>query len=176
VTSEGPRRVPWVDEAIVVGCSPIHGRGLFSDTDLDAGRVVVRLGGRLVSSSDLERLLGERATYVDTLAVHEDLHLVLPSGTTAHYGNHNCDPNLWHVGPYDIATRRPVAAGDELTIDYGTQSGLPGFSMVCSCGATRCRGVVTSEDWRRPELQRLYRGHWVPVLEERIRRLRSASW
>jgi hypothetical protein len=85
-----------------------------------------------------------------------------------HYGNHSCDPNLWHVGPYEIATRRPVRAGEELTMDYATQTGTPGFSMSCRCGAAGCRGEVTSEDWRRADLQARYAGHWVPALEARI--------
>jgi hypothetical protein len=27
-------------------------------------------------------------------------HLVLPPDTLIHYGNHSCDPTMWHVGPY----------------------------------------------------------------------------
>ena len=175
VALHGPPAVPWVDEVVIVSSSVIHGRGLFTNADLDADRVVIRLGGRLVSSSELERLLDAAPAYVDTVAVYEDVHLVLPTGTTVHYGNHSCDPNLWHVGPYEIATRRPVRAGEELTVDYGTHSAGAGFSMACACGASTCRGAVTSEDWRRPELQVTYRGHWAPVLEERIRRVREAG-
>jgi uncharacterized protein len=175
VTPHGPSAVPRVDEAVIVADSAIHGRGMFTNADLATGRVVVRLGGRLVSSSELERLLHGAAAYVDTVAIFEDVHLVLPSGTTVHFGNHSCDPNLWHVGPYEIATRRPVRAGDELTIDYGTHSDAAGFAMACSCGAVVCRGEVTGRDWRRPELQVAYAGHWTPVLEGRIRRLRDVS-
>ena len=40
--------------------------------------------------------------------------------------------------------------------------------MRCDCGAADCRGVVTSEDWRRPDLQARYAGHWVPALAARI--------
>jgi hypothetical protein len=162
---------------VIVDSSAIHGRGLFTNADLDTGRTVIRLGGRFVSSDELARLLDGAGAYVDTVGVFEDLHLVLPSGTTVHFGNHSCDPNLWHVGPYEIATRRPVPAGQELTIDYGTQSAGTGFSMPCSCGAAACRGSVTSEDWRRPDLQTRYGYgvHWVPVLAERIRRLRAAG-
>ena len=164
-----PPRVPWVCESVIVSDSPIAGRGMFTNQALEPGRVVVRLGGRLVSTEELARLLEESDRYVDTLTVFEDVHLVLPSGTTVHYGNHSCELNLWHVGPYEIATRRQIDAGEELTMDYGTQSGAPGFSMACRCGAPQCRGVVTSEDWRHPVLRVRYAGHWVPALEERIR-------
>jgi uncharacterized protein len=167
----------WVDPSVTVAPSAIEGSGLFATARLDAGRVVLRLGGRLVRTQQLARLIAEatadpRLPYVDTVSVADGLHLVLPSGTAAHFGNHSCDPNLWHVGPYAVATRRPVGAGDELTVDYATNSGAPGFSMPCRCAAADCRGIVTSDDWRIAELQDRYRGHWVPLLEERIAGLR----
>lgn len=93
---------------------------------------------------------------------------MLPSDTPVHFGNHTCDPTLWHVGPYELATRRALVAGEEATIDYGTQSGADGFEMVCRCRSKNCRGLVTSEDWQIPELQLRHRGHWVPALQQRI--------
>jgi hypothetical protein len=161
-----------VHETVVVRESAIAGRGLFASDHLHEGTVVVRLGGRLVATEELRRLIQTSDRYVDTLTVFEDEHLVLPADTTVHYGNHSCDPNLWHVEPYEIATRRPVRAGEELTLDYATQTGAPGFSMPCCCGAAACRGSVTSDDWRRPDLQARYRGHWVPALEARIAQYR----
>ena len=129
-----PPRVPWVSESVIVSDSAIAGRGMFTNQALEPGRVVLRLGGRLVSTEELTRLIHHSDRYVDTVAVFEDVYLVLPSGTTMHYGNHSCEPNLWHVGPYEIAARRRIGAGEELTMDYGTQSGAPGFSMACIWG------------------------------------------
>jgi uncharacterized protein len=163
----------WLHPGVVVRASAIEGRGLFVTEDLPTGEIVLRLSGRLVSTDELARLI-EHANadpshaYVDTLTIYEDAHLVLPAGSVIHFGNHSCDPNLWHVGPFEIATRRAVHVGEELTIDYGTQSGAPGFSMACSCRSPLCRGVVTSDDWRLPALQTRYRHHWVPALEARI--------
>lgn len=164
----------WIDERLTVAESPIEGSGLFFSTNLSADTVVLRLGGRLVSTEQLAALI-EAADddpdrpYVDAVTVYQDQHLVLPPGTPVHFGNHSCEPTLWHLGPYQLATRRPVTLGEEATIDYGTQSGAPGFRMVCRCGAVACRGVITSDDWRQPHLQARYRGHWVPALAARIR-------
>lgn len=163
----------WVDGRVVVRPSPVEGRGLFAGDDIDAGTVVLRLGGRLVSSAELAALVAAAgddpdAPYVDTVTVEEDAHLVLPPGTVAHFANHSCDPTLWHVGPYDVATRRPVGAGDELTLDYGTHSGADGLAMACRCGSAACRGQVAGDDWGRPELQARYEGHWTPALQQRI--------
>jgi SET domain-containing protein len=163
----------WVDERVVVRPSGIEGRGLFTIVALPSGTVVMRLGGRLVSSVELAELFtaaaaDPEAVYIDTITVDEDAHLVLPLGTAAHYANHCCEPNVWHVGPYELATARDVEAGEELTIDYATSSGADGFVMACSCGVARCRGTITSDDWRLPELQARYAGHWTPALNKRI--------
>jgi hypothetical protein len=162
-----------MDERLVIRDSPIEGRGLFFTDSVSAGTIVIRLGGRLVSSAELDALVchaeaDPAAPYVDTITVYDDAHLVLPPNTAVHFGNHGCDPTLWLVGPFEIATRTDVAVGDEATIDYGTISGADGFRMSCLCGAPACRGEVTSADWRRLELQRRYRGHWAPALRDRI--------
>lgn len=144
---------------------------MFAARDIAVSTVVVRLGGRLVTSVDLRVLLADADTgsgYVDTVTVYEGLHLVMPPRSTAHFANHACDPTLWHVGPYDLAARRHVSTGEELTVDYGTSSGADGFVMDCRCGAPTCRGRVTSDDWRRPELRARYEGHWTPALQSRI--------
>jgi SET domain len=72
---------------------------------------------------------------IRTLTIYENAHLVLPAGSVIHFVNHSCDPNLWRVGTFEIATRRAVHFGEELTIDYATPSGASGFSMACSCGS-----------------------------------------
>jgi hypothetical protein len=95
---------------------------------------------------------------------------VLPPGTTAHYGNHSCEPTMWPVGAYELATCRAVAAGDALTVDDGLISEDATFRMDCHCGAARCRGVVTGADRRRADLQRRYAGPWPPGLQQRISR------
>lgn len=165
---ESPPPTPWLDDSVVVADSAISELGLFAGVPLAAGQVVMRLGGRLVSTRDLLALLETSDQYVDTVALFDDAHLVLPPATPVHYGNHSCDPNLWHVGPYEIVARRDITAGEELTIDYGTQS-AGSFSMGCACGSPRCRRVVTGDDWRIPALQEAYAGHWTPVLEAQVR-------
>ena len=163
----------WVDDRLVVRHSRIDGRGLHFGADVEAGTVVIRLGGRLVTSAELDSLIAATlddpgAPYVDTVTVEDDAHLVLSAATPVHFGNHSCDPTLWHVAPYEIATRRDARAGEEATVDYGTSSGADGFSMACRCGSELCRTRISSDDWRRTELQARYRGHWVPALQRRI--------
>ena len=98
----------------------------------------------------------------------EDLHLILAPGQPIHYGNHSCDPTLWHADAYTLVARRDLAAGEELTVDYATQTAESDFRMRCHCGAQTCRGLVTGDDWRSPRWQHRYGEHVVPAVARLI--------
>jgi hypothetical protein len=72
----------WLHDLVEVRESPIENRGLFATDDLSEGIVVIRLGGRLVSTAELAALLDQatsglaRNPYIDTITVYEDAHLV----------------------------------------------------------------------------------------------------
>ncbi|MEV6490255.1 SET domain-containing protein-lysine N-methyltransferase [Actinoplanes sp. NPDC051633] len=154
---------------VEVRSSPIAGQGLFAIAPISAGTAVARLGGTLVDEAELRRRMAVPGhAYIDTIAVGDDLHLVLPAERTIGYANHSCDPTLWWTGAYDLAARRDIAAGEELTSDYATSTAESEFVMRCACGTSLCRGVVTGDDWRRAELRDRYGDHWVPALLARI--------
>lgn len=163
----------WLHPDVEVRASPIAGLGLFATAAIGAGAVVGRVGGELVSGQRLRDLLSAAASdprqpYLDTISVADDLHLVLPPRRPNGYGNHSCDPSLWWVSSYELAARRPIRPGDELTSDYGTSSAEPDFAMDCRCGSPLCRNVITGSDWRRRDLRERYGAHWVPVLLARM--------
>ena len=129
---------------------------------------MARLGGRLVSEIELRDLFASSSSYVDTITVMPDVHLVLPGRQPIGFGNHSCDPALWHTDAFTLTARRGIGTGDEVTVDYATQTADPDFTMECRCGSALCRGTATGDDWRRPELQRRYAEHWVPALRRLI--------
>jgi uncharacterized protein len=157
--------------AIRPGPSDIAGTGLFATAPIAAGTAVVRVGGRLVSTAELHALIADAERsggYVDSIAVAEDVEPVLPPRSASGWGNHSCDPNLWWADSYTLVARRDIAAGEELTNDYATSTADPAFLLRCHCESTRCRGMVTGDDWQIPELRARYAGHWVPMLQRRI--------
>ena len=168
-----PPEEVWTHPAVHVGYSTIAGKGLLTSAPLETGTVVVRLGGRRVTTAELHALFDSASAaasndYVDTFAVSHDTHLVLPTQTAAHYANHSCDPTMWLVSPFELATCRRVVAGEELTVDYGLISDDDEFRMECGCRSSRCRDVITGADWRRVDLQTRYEGHWPLGLRRRI--------
>ena len=80
--------------------------------------------------------------------------------------NHSCDPNLWFDGAR-LITRRPVAAGEELTYDYATGS-TEFTSLFCHCETYRCRQMIECSDWQIPQLQQRYAGHFGPNVQRLI--------
>jgi uncharacterized protein len=134
------------------------------------GTTVMRLGGRLATDSELANLMQESDRYVDTIAIDRDSNLILEGGELAHFGNHACDPNLWHLDSFTLAARRDIEADEELTVDYATHSGGD-WAMDCRCGGRLCRGRVTGSDWQRRDLQARYAAHWTPLLAAMIETL-----
>jgi uncharacterized protein len=158
----------WLHPDVAVGPSEVAGRGLFATADLAAGTVVSRLGGTLVDTAELRRLLAIGASYVDSVVVDADVHLLLAPGSDNRFGNHACDPNLGWVDEFSLATLQPVPAGTELLHDYAMSTVEPDFVLRCHCRSYRCRQMVEGTDWRIPQLQRRYAGHWAPRVQALI--------
>lgn len=60
--------------------------------------------------------------------------------------NHSCEPSAWLDG-LDVAARTAIAAGEAITLDYGTfyNEVMPSFD--CRCGAERCRETIRGTDY-----------------------------
>jgi D-alanine-D-alanine ligase-like ATP-grasp enzyme len=72
--------------------------------------------------------------------------------------NHSCDPNTWLDG-LDLVARKPIRAGEELTMDYATFCGPRMAEFPCTCGAPECRGIICGADCYSPELEIRYGNH-----------------
>jgi hypothetical protein len=65
----------------------------------------------------------------------------------ARYVNHSCDANAVSTGwDFDVAVR-DIAAGEEISNDYGALNLERSFA--CHCGAGACRRVVRPDDFER---------------------------
>lgn len=158
----------WLNPKLSVRASAIAGLGLFAIAPVEPGEECCRLAGELMTDERFRAYIADRARY-SALAVDERLHLVQSDDDPTKKGNHSCDPNMWLADTLIVVARRPIAAGDEATIDYALLTVEPTWSMECNCGSTLCRELVTGEDWRLPELRARYEGHWSPFIERRIR-------
>ncbi|MBV8719414.1 MAG: SET domain-containing protein-lysine N-methyltransferase [Chloroflexi bacterium] len=166
----------WTDPRVRAGASTIEGNGLYASAPIRAGEVVfVWGGGTIISDAELCAIVASGRRY-STAAIGENQHILWsaddPDAGGPGGANHSCDSNLWMLDARTVGARREIAAGEELTLDYGLFSVAPEWRMDCYCGSTRCRGVVSGNDWRLPELQQRYAGHFSPFINARIAKLR----
>lgn len=154
----------WLTGKAVPRPSPIQGLGLFATAPIVAGAVVMRLGGTVIDGAALRRL---EPPY-SSVTLDDDAHLLIDPAHPVRYGNHGCDPNLWHLDAVTIAARRDIAEGEELLIDYATHTLASWWSMACACASPLCRGTISGDDWRIDRLRSAYGRHWTPALVRRI--------
>ena len=153
--------------------SDIAGRGLFALEPIAAGEVVAAKGGHIVDTATMLALPEKLQN--SEVQIADGLHLVALTDEEYEpvmlFINHSCEPNVGFAGNVLLVTMRDVAAGEELTTDYALFDGIADATMACACGTPHCRGRVTGDDWRDPELRQRYAGWFSRYLEDRQRQL-----
>ena len=126
---------------VAVGPSAIDGRGAFAAEAIPAGRKIGEIRGETISVREArERARG--LVRIMIVAVSER-RAVDASGSTdpLRFTNHSCAPNaVLRIcqGRIEIYAMRDVAAGEELTVDYGESH--HGGRLACRCCSPRCAG------------------------------------
>jgi uncharacterized protein len=167
----------YLSPKTAVVASAIVGRGLVARDAFAAGEIVSVKGGRLVDAATRATWTGSRAA---DFQVADGIYLAAAPADEAEFErvmmflNHSCEPNVGIQGQIVFVALRDIAAGEELTVDYGTIEYLDA-PMACRCGHATCRGEITAEDWRKPELRRKYGSHIAWHLLERLRREETAE-
>jgi SET domain-containing protein len=138
---------------ISVRRSGVHGRGVFALVDIAADEPIIEYRGEVISWDEavarFERAGAEAHTFLfdlgDSLVIDGGR-----GGNSARWINHGCEPNCESVdvdGRIFVRSLRPIAAGDELFIDYAliAEAGLSAAERerhACRCGAETCRGTM----------------------------------
>uniref|UniRef100_A0A7C2P2D0 SET domain-containing protein-lysine N-methyltransferase n=1 Tax=Schlesneria paludicola TaxID=360056 RepID=A0A7C2P2D0_9PLAN len=131
-----------------------YGRAVFARTDIPARTLVGSVIGRVIDDAE----------YVSPYCIDLGGSLSLEPMAPFRFLNHSCEPNcqLFLVertypdgtdAPADVQLEslRPIARGEELTIDYAWSAD---GAIPCLCGSRRCRGWVVAADELPKLLQR----------------------
>lgn len=133
---------------------------------ISCGELVAVFGGEVVTADTLATLPDDLRRI--TLQVDDDAFMVTGREGPADWINHSCNPNTGLAGQVSLVAMRDILPGEELSFDYAMSDGSSYDEFPCSCGSINCRGRVSGDDWRNPELWRRYRGHFSPYLQRRI--------
>jgi uncharacterized protein len=82
--------------------------------------------------------------------------------------NHSCEPNCGMRNASQIVTMRDVLEGEELTYDYAMSDTADYDEFQCGCGTQSCRGTVSSNDWKLPDINAQYQGYFSPYIARKI--------
>jgi uncharacterized protein len=123
--------------------SGIHGRGLFTRTPLPARRKIGELAGTIIPL----RAARKKARELRTIKIVEfgdgwALDATADSNEFQ-FVNHSCRPNTFirlYRHRVEFYALRNIAAGEELTADYG-ETQHEG-QLACRCGVEGCRGFL----------------------------------
>lgn len=170
--ADGQRHVPSHPKVffpVVVQPTAQGYRGCFTSVAIPTDAVVFVDGGMVIQN--LERLPKDLYGHQNLIAPElylspQDYDAMEPIW----FLNHHCAANLKRVGGLVYVARRPIEAGEELTIDYAAfVAGVEvPWSMPCLCAAPSCRGTVTADDWRNPRLARQLWPELLPFVQQKV--------
>jgi SET domain-containing protein len=164
----------WMSPKLHVETSPKHGKGVFAQNDIRQGERLAIFGGFVMPIDEINNLNDELCD----LPMQIEERFVLASQKSGRpedtdFFNHSCNPNSGFKGQIFLVAMRNIAKGEEITFDYAmVVSETPGcsivFEMDCECGAKNCRKKITEQDWKNPELRRMYKGYFSQYLQDKI--------
>jgi SET domain-containing protein len=136
-------RPPYQKYAVEVRASPIDGLGAFAAEAVPALRKIGEIRGESISVEDarIRATRHERIMIVE-LSPRRAIDFS-KSADPMRYTNHSCAPNARlsiDNGRVEFYALRPIAAGEELTVDYGETHHAG--KLPCLCGAPGCRGAL----------------------------------
>ncbi len=159
-----------------VRSSSLEGRGVFAKEKIDQGEVVAVKAGHIVTADELSQIAAKVGDYA--LQIHDHFYLSPISEEETErltiFINHSCDPNVGFDGQITYVAMRDIEPGEELCHDYAMER-TDNDSLDCRCCSKLCRGKITGEDWKNPELQERYGTYFSSYILSKIRILRKTA-
>jgi hypothetical protein len=145
--------------------------GVFALQAINEGDLLALWGGKILSADEIDHNMENFTQQI--LQIEDGFYMMSPSMEPSDCFNHSCDPNVGLTGQIGLIAMRAIQPGEEICLDYAMCDGSPYDEFECHCGSPNCRGHVTGEDWKRPELWERYEGYFSPYLQRRIAALKK---
>jgi SET domain-containing protein len=138
-----PDRPAYQKYAVDVATSRIDGQGAFAAEPVPARRKIGEIRGQSISVDEarIRATRSERIMIVE-LSAKKAIDFSR-SSDPMRYTNHSCAPNARlciRQGRVEFYALRDIAAGEEITVNYG-ETHHEG-RLTCRCGAPGCRGAL----------------------------------
>jgi uncharacterized protein len=165
---KGERNFSWMNPKLEVRDTKKYGKGVFAKEDIKKGETLAVFGGYVVK-------LDEEPTD-SGIQISENLILSSLNYTEqTDYINHSCNPNSGIKGQNFLVSIIKIKKNEQITFDYAmclySQTKKADYTIDCLCESKNCRKIVTSNDWKIPDLQKRYNGYFQLFLQEKINKI-----
>ena len=166
----------YLTNKVKVRSSSINRRGIFALNPIKKDEVIAVWGGFIITQKDFDKLSLEKFKNIEDYAtkVADGFYMVsCRKGALEDddFFNHSCNPNAGIKGQILMVAMRNIKKGEEVTYDYAMTDADFAYSFKCSCGASGCRKVITTSDWKNPKLQKRYKGYFSWYIQEKMDKL-----
>lgn len=172
------RAFSWVSQKAIVRHTGKYGMGVYAKKPIKKGEIVAVAGGYIMTLKEIKKLPIE-LEYL-TFQVEEQLYMGVKKKSEIEDNyrfNHSCEPTLGQRNQLSLVAMRNIEKEEELTFDYAMTlcriRGAPKFTMKCECRRKQCRGIISDEDWKLPQIQKRYGKYFQPFILEKIRNLKQ---
>lgn len=170
----------YVSPKVRVCRSGINRKGCFARKPIAQGEVICVWGGHIITQKEFDTLARGTFKNIDDYATKlaDGFYLVsCKKGGLEDddFFNHSCNPNAGINGHLLMVAMRPIAVGEEITYDYCMTDADYDYSFQCACGLKKCRGTITTSDWKKPALQKKYKNYFSWYVQGKIDTLREKN-
>jgi uncharacterized protein len=143
MTSPPVERRAYQKYAVDVKPSAIDGHGVFAAEPIGSQKKIGEIRGEAISVEEARvRATRHERIMIVELSARRAIDFS-KSSDPMRFTNHSCRPNARlciRNGRVEFYALRVIAAGEELTVDYG-ETHHDG-KLACRCGAAGCRGAL----------------------------------
>jgi len=134
------------------------GIGTFATRSFNKGDILAAFGGDVMTYSELSGCSPERKS--NCVQISKYLYLVPTRVGPGDHINHSCTPNAGIHGHLLLVAMRDIRPDEEICYDYAMTDTSDYDEFTCLCNSPQCRGTITGNDWKLPQLQERYKGYF----------------
>ncbi|MDX1960957.1 MAG: SET domain-containing protein-lysine N-methyltransferase [Leptospiraceae bacterium] len=158
----------YVSPKVMRKDTPGKGVGLFAKEKIFKNEIVSISGGVVLDTREWKELIST-FDYAYNIADNLVIAPLNPEDPSDDWRmNHCCEPNCGVRGQTMFVAIRDIEPDEELTFDYAMTETDPEYKIELNCSRSTCRKKFTGEDWKKPEIQKKYKGYFSTYIEDKI--------
>lgn len=149
----------------------LSGRGVVAIEDIEKDEIVAIKAGNIITRDEIAQATldaGDMALQIDDEFYLAPRRMEEVEAMSV-FINHSCDPNVGFRGQVVYVAMRDIGTGEELCHDYAMERS-DDYLLECRCGSPLCRGKVSGQDWKIPELQQRYGDYFSIYIRNKFQR------